>query len=230
MNNINNSVFTSAVFFCFRMKLHWIKTHKIVRLIAKGLLWKIPNKNNVVYLTFDDGPTPEITPWVLEQLAQYKAKATFFCIGKNVVAQPEICREIKVQGHQIGNHTQTHRNGWITSASDYLADFEACKQTLKNTLNEEIKLFRPPYGKIGWQAFWKIKKQGYKIVMWDVLSADFDPATSPEQCLINVLPNIETGSIVVFHDSQKCFANLQYVLPKTLAFLSENNYKCELID
>ncbi len=212
------------------MKLHWIKTHRIVRAIAPGLLWKIPNNRKAVYLTFDDGPTPEITAWTLDQLAQYNAKATFFCIGENVRKHPEICQQIKAQGHQLGNHTQTHRNGWMTSASDYMADFEACKKTLKTTLHEEVKLFRPPYGKMGWRAFWKIKKQGYKIVMWDVLSADFDQAISPEQCLINVITNIESGSIVVFHDSQKCFANLQYVLPKTLAFLNENNFKCEGID
>jgi peptidoglycan/xylan/chitin deacetylase (PgdA/CDA1 family) len=211
------------------MKLHWIKTHKFVRAIASGLLWKIPNTRKAVYLTFDDGPTPEITPWVLDQLDQYQAKATFFCIGKNVAAHPDLCQQIKAQGHQIGNHTQNHLNGWITSASDYLADFEDCKKTLQNTLNEEVKLFRPPYGKIGLKAYFKIKKQGYKIVMWDVLSADFDPETNTEQCLANVLNNIESGSIVVFHDSQKCFANLQYVLPKTLAFLKENKFCCEVI-
>ncbi|MFY8213898.1 MAG: polysaccharide deacetylase family protein [Flavobacterium sp.] len=211
------------------MKLYWIKTHRIVRAIANGFLWNIPNSRKAVYLTFDDGPTPEITPWVLEQLKEYNAKATFFCIGKNVEAHPDICREIKVHGHQIGNHTQTHRNGWITSASDYLADFEDGKQTLQNILNEEVKLFRPPYGKMGWRAFWKIKKQGYAIVMWDVLSADFDSEISAEQCLANVLTNIESGSIVVFHDSQKCFTNLQEVLPKTLAFLKENKFCCEVI-
>ena len=211
------------------MKLYWIKTHGIVRAIAKGLLWNIPNSRKAVYLTFDDGPTPEITPWVLEQLKEYNAKATFFCIGKNAEAHPDICRQIKVQGHQIGNHTHTHRNGWITSASDYLADFEDGKQTLQNILNEEVKLFRPPYGKMGWRAFWKIKKQGYAIVMWDVLSADFDSEISAEQCLANVLTNIESGSIVVFHDSQKCFTNLKEVLPKTLAFLKENKFCCEVI-
>ena len=211
------------------MKLHWIKTHRFVRAIAPGLLWKIPNSRKAVYLTFDDGPTPEITSWVLDQLNQYKAKATFFCIGKNAEAHPEICQQIKAQGHQIGNHTQTHRNGWVTSTKKYLNDFEQGKQTLQSILQEEVRLFRPPYGKMGWRAFWKIKKQGYKIVMWDVLSADFDAATSPEQCLMYVLNNIESGSIVVFHDSQKCFANLQYVLPKTLAFLKENKYCCEVI-
>lgn len=212
------------------MKLYWIKTHAIVRAIARGLLWNIPNKQKAIYLTFDDGPTPKITNWVLDQLAQYKAKATFFCIGKNAEAHPNLCREIKAQGHQIGNHTQNHLNGWITSASDYLADFEDCKQTLQNTLNEEVKLFRPPYGKMGWRAFWKIKKQGYTIVMWDVLSADFDSEISAEQCLANVLNNIESGSIVVFHDSQKCFTKLRKVLPKTLAFLHENNFCCEVIN
>jgi peptidoglycan/xylan/chitin deacetylase (PgdA/CDA1 family) len=211
------------------MKLHWIKTHKFVREIAYGLLWKIPNTRKAVYLTFDDGPTPEITSWVLDQLAQYQAKATFFCIGKNVAAHPDLCQQIKSKGHQIGNHTQTHRNGWVTTTTEYLADFEDCTQTLQNTLNEEVKLFRPPYGKIGLKAYFKIKKQGYKIVMWDVLSADFDPEINAEQCLANVLNNIESGSIVVFHDSQKCFANLQYVLPKTLAFLKENEFCCEVI-
>jgi peptidoglycan/xylan/chitin deacetylase (PgdA/CDA1 family) len=211
------------------MKLHWIKTHRFVRAIAPGLLWKIPNTRKAVYLTFDDGPTPEITSWVLNQLDQYQAKATFFCIGKNVTAHPDLCLQIKAQGHQIGNHTQTHRNGWATSTSDYLADFEDCQKTLHSAVNEEVKLFRPPYGKIGLRAYSNIKKQGYKIVMWDILSADFDSETNAEQCLANVLNNIESGSIVVFHDSQKCFANLQYVLPKTLEFLKGNNYCCEVI-
>ncbi|MBU3680314.1 MAG: polysaccharide deacetylase family protein [Flavobacterium sp.] len=211
------------------MKLYWIKTHKFVRLIAKGLLWNIPNKRKAIYLTFDDGPTPEITNWVLDQLAQYKAKATFFCIGKNAQAHPEICREIKAQGHQIGNHTQNHSNGWKTSARNYINDFEKCKKTMETILNEEVKLFRPPYGKIGWKAYSKIKKQGYTIVMWDVLSADFDSQTNDEKCLANVLNNIESGSIVVFHDSQKCYATLREVLPKTLAFLHENKFCCEVI-
>jgi peptidoglycan/xylan/chitin deacetylase (PgdA/CDA1 family) len=211
------------------MKLYWIKTHAIVRAIARGLLWNIPNKRKAIYLTFDDGPTPEITNWVLDQLAQYKAKATFFCIGKNAQAHPEICHEIKAQGHQIGNHTQNHLNGWNTLSRNYIYDFEACKKTLETILNEEVKLFRPPYGKMKWKACSKIKKQGYTIVMWDVLSADFDSQTNAEQCLANVLNNIESGSIVVFHDSQKCYAKLREVLPKTLAFLHENKFCCEVI-
>ena len=211
------------------MKLHWIKTHRLVRAFAPGMLWKIPNVHKTVYLTFDDGPTPEITPWVMDQLRAYQAKATFFCIGKNVVAQPEICQQLKAEGHQVANHTQTHRNGWTTPPASYLADFEQAKKYLYETIKEEVKLFRPPYGKIGLRAYFNLKKQGYKIVMWDVLSADFDPETTPQKCLDNVLNNLESGSIVVFHDSQKCFANLQYVLPKTLAFLKENEFCCEVI-
>ena len=201
----------------------------IFPLIAPNVTWKVKTNDKVLYLTFDDGPHPSITPLVLNILDEFNAKATFFCSGKNAQAHPEICREIIAQGHQIGNHTQLHLNGWKTLSRNYINDVEACKKTLETILNEEVKLFRPPYGKIGWKAYFKLKKQGYTIVMWDVLSADFDSQTNAEHCLANVLNNIESGSIVVFHDSQKCYAKLRKVLPKTLAFLHENKFCCEVI-
>ena len=188
-------------------------------------MWHIPNLENKVYLTFDDGPTPEITNWVLNELEKYNAEATFFCIGKNVEKYPEIHKSVIKNGHSIGNHTFNHLNGWLTNDEIYLKNVSLAA----NILPKNCKLFRPPYGKIKPSQTKKLQNLGYKIIMWDILSADFDHEISPQQCLQNVLKNIESGSIIVFHDSQKAFSNLEYVLPKTLQYLKENNFVCEKI-
>ncbi len=204
---------------------YWIKTHKIIKKLFPNLIWDIPNGNKKVYLTFDDGPTPEITQWVLHQLKQYEAKATFFCIGKNIENNPNLLQEIINDGHSIGNHTFNHLNGWKTNTKKYIKNCELHTEIY----NMQAKLFRPPYGKITPPQAYKLQKLGYKIIMWDVLSADFDQSISPEECLQNVISNIETGSIIVFHDSIKANNNLTYTLPKTLQFLKQKGFTCDKI-
>jgi peptidoglycan-N-acetylglucosamine deacetylase len=208
------------------MKFYWIKTHSIIKRIFSNYVWDLPNNEKKVYLTFDDGPTPEITNWVLLELEKYNAKATFFCIGKNIVQNQEIYKKIIDFGHSIGNHTFNHENGWKTNSGNYNNSIQNFIFDFKDNIS---KLFRPPYGKIKFSQARKLRRLGYKIIMWDVLSADFDVTISKEKCLDNVISNIESGSIVVFHDSEKAFKNLQYTLPKTLNFLKDNGYSCESI-
>jgi peptidoglycan/xylan/chitin deacetylase (PgdA/CDA1 family) len=208
------------------MKLYWIKTHSIIKKIFSNYVWDIPNNEKIVYLTFDDGPTPEITDWVLNQLKMFDAKATFFCIGNNIEKHPEILKRIIKENHSIGNHTFNHLNGWKTETKKYIDN------TILKTESYHLKskLFRPPYGKIKKTQAKILQKLGYKIIMWDVLSADFDQQIAPEKCLQNVISKVRAGSIIVFHDSEKAFKNLKYALPKTLHFLKVNGFKCEVID
>jgi len=215
------------------MKAYWVKTHYIIKKLFSNYIWDISNNENKVYLTFDDGPTPEITQWVLNQLDQYNAKATFFCIGKNIVANPDIFNQIIEKGHGIGNHTHNHLNGWKTTTNEYLENIETCKNTISNLKSQfsilQSKIFRPPYGKIKSAQAKKLRQQGYKIIMWDVLSADFDKSISKEECLNNVISNTKSGSVIVFHDSLKAFKNLEYTLPKVLQHLAENHFSFEII-
>ena len=215
------------------MKFYWIKTSALLKKMFSNYIWDIPNNENSVYLTFDDGPTPEITQWTLLQLKKYNAKATFFCIGNNVEKHPEIFNSVIQQGHAIGNHTLNHLNGWKTETETYIKNAKQCEIRISNQQSEinnlKSKLFRPPYGKIKSKQAKKLMELGYKIIMWDVLSADFDSSITPEKCLNNVISNVQSGSIIVFHDSVKGFKNLEYVLPKTLEFLKQNGYKCEPI-
>ena len=208
------------------MKWYWIKTSRFVKWLFPEYIWSIPTHDKMVYLTFDDGPVPEITPWVLDQLDAYQVKATFFCIGDNVRKHPEIYEEVMRRGHAIGNHTFNHLNGWKTATSTYI------ENTIKweDYAATQSFLFRPPYGKIKRSQAQKLMQKGYKIIMWDVLSADFDASVAPEKCLSNVVNHLEPGSIVVFHDSVKAFKNIQYALPKTLQFLKENGFVGVRID
>lgn len=193
-------------------------------------VWAFSRKKPNIYLTFDDGPIPEITPWVLKQLKKYNAKATFFCIGDNVKKHPEIFKQIIAQGHSIGNHTFHHLKGTGTTAEAYIKDVELCAEVFEDSgfrIYDSGVLFRPPYGKMTLTQAKRIEEKGYKIVMWDVLSADFDPTISKEKCLENVLKNIKSGSLIVFHDSLKAEKNLRYVLPKVLEFAANRRYNVE---
>lgn len=210
------------------MKL-WIKTNPLIKALFPKYVWSIPNTEKKVWLTFDDGPIPEITEWVLSELEKFHAKATFFCIGDNIHKHPEVFKKIIASGHAIGNHTFNHLQGWKTQTSDYIENVEKCALEMTQHENTNSKLFRPPYGKIKPAQAKMLRKLGYKIIMWDVLSADFNQAITPQQCLDNVVSNIASGSIIVFHDSLKAFPNLEYTLPKTLKFLSENGYTCEVL-
>ena len=188
--------------------------------------WCFRSNEKEIFLTFDDGPTPEITQFVLSELKKYNAKATFFCIGKNIQNYPEIFNEIISDGHSIGNHTQNHLNAWKTTTENYIANFLECHETITqfNKIKFKKQLFRPPYGKIKKSQAKKILKKGYKIIMWDVLSADFDNTISKERCLQNVLNNAKKGSIIVFHDSLKASKKVKYALPAVLKTFSDKGF------
>ena len=206
------------------MIFYWVKTSIFIKKIFFRHIWSIPNKEKAVYLTFDDGPTPEITEWVLAELKKHEAKATFFCIGNNIEKHPGIFSKILQDGHAIGNHTFNHLNGWKIDKTAYVQNALQCEKSIE-AFSYRSKLFRPPYGKIKPSQARALRDKGYQVIMWDVLSADFDQQISPEQCLENVLRNVASGSIIVFHDSVKAYENLKYVLPKTLSFLAQNKYK-----
>jgi peptidoglycan/xylan/chitin deacetylase (PgdA/CDA1 family) len=211
------------------MKFYWIKTHFLIKKIFANYIWSIPNHNKIVYLTFDDGPTPNVTDFVLSELNKFEAKATFFCIGENIKKHPTLFEKILRHGHQIGNHTFNHLNGWQTDAEAYIDNTIQCENEIRKFSVKENKLFRPPYGKIKVAQAKKLLEKDYKIIMWDVLSADFDTAISKIKCLKNVIENVQSGSIIVFHDSVKAFPNLEYTLPRALAILKEKGFVFEII-
>lgn len=196
------------------MKPYFVKTPNWLKRLYNKQVWDIKTNKKVIYLTFDDGPIPEVTPWVLQELKKYNAKATFFCIGDNVKKYTSIYNAVLTEGHAVGNHTFHHFNAWKTNTDKYIADITKCSEYVSS------KLFRPPYGKIKKSQRKLLLEKGYKIIMWDVLSADFDQSISKEKCLQNVLKNTKNGSIIVFHDSKKAFERLAYVLPKVLAHFS----------
>mgnify|MGYP000047047159 CR=1 FL=1 len=207
------------------MKLLFSKTPKFVTWLYPKRIWAFSRSENKVYLSFDDGPIPEVTPWVLDQLNAYNAKATFFCIGENIKKHPEIFQRIISEGHTFGNHTFNHLKGTETASEKYIQNVDAFEKSIQNLKIQKSNLFRPPYGKITRNQSKILQKKGYKIVMWDLLSYDWDKDISPEKCLQIVLQNIQPGSIVVFHDSVKAEKNLRYVLPKVLKNLSNQNLK-----
>lgn len=202
------------------------KTPRAVQRVYPKRLWTIDNSTNSVYLTFDDGPIPGVTPWVLEQLRQYDAKATFFCIGDNVKKHPELLEQIVREGHAIGNHTLNHLKGSQTTFERYIDNVRA----FESVCPYPSSLFRPPYGRITGRQAKKIIELGYTIVMWDVLSFDWDERVSAEKCLANVVDSIEPGSIVVFHDSLKASKNLRETLPAVLEYISSKNWKSEILN
>ena len=189
------------------------------------LIWSIPAKEKVLYLTFDDGPHPVATPLVLEQLKKYGARATFFCIGKNVEQYPQIYRSVLLEGHRVGNHTQNHLNGWKTDDRKYLENIRDAARLI------DSDLFRPPYGRIGalQSALLRQAPLNYKIVMWEVLSADFDTTLVAERCARHVIRNARPGSIIVFHDSEKALPRLSEALPMVLEHFSKEGYRFEAI-
>ena len=194
-----------------------VKPPLLLRKWYGSFTWTKTSGEKSVYLTFDDGPIPGPTEFVLEQLEKYQAKATFFCIGNNVKKNPEIYAQIQEAGHTIGNHTFNHLNGWQCNTQDYIDDVAAAAGLINSGL------FRPPYGRIKKQQALELKSQ-YEIVMWDVLSYDFDALVSPQKCCQNVIRYVQPGSIVVFHDSLKAFPNMKFALPETLRFLNDQGY------
>ncbi|MBL0309737.1 MAG: polysaccharide deacetylase family protein [Bacteroidetes bacterium] len=207
--------------------LLFTKTPSLLSAVYRECLWKVKTKEKNLYLTFDDGPIPEITPFVLDELKKWNAKATFFCIGKNVAVHPELFQRIIDEGHTIGNHSYDHLNGWNYSDKEYFESIEKCSETLSaNCELPTVNLFRPPYGKLKPSQYWFLKGR-YKLVMWDVLSFDFDLTMAEEKVLWNVLKNAEEGSIVVFHDSLKAKSKVEFALPKVLEHFAAKGFKFE---
>jgi len=203
------------------LSIYTFKTYSIISRFFPKILWKKPaTVFKTIYLTFDDGPTPKVTESVLEILKCHDAKATFFLIGKNAEEHPEIVKRILNEGHSIGNHTHNHLKGSKTPTDDYVKNMEKAERILPKT-----RLFRPPYGRITKKQAQNIIEKGYDIVMWDVLSGDFDAELKPEKSLKKVLQHAENGSVVVFHDSVKAERIVLEVLPKALEVWKEKGFK-----
>ncbi|MGH1337635.1 MAG: polysaccharide deacetylase family protein [Aureispira sp.] len=194
------------------------------RFVQKMLLPKAwchypSSAQSTLYLTFDDGPIPEVTPWVLEQLARYEAIATFFCVGANVERYPDLYQQLQEQGHEVGNHTQHHCDGWKTTTTNYHQEVTTAKRWI------DSPLFRPPYGRLTPSQSCMLRQEGYQLVYWEVLSGDFDSSITWKQCLQNVLKHARADSIVVFHDSQKAWPHLKKVLPQVLEHYHQLGYQ-----
>jgi len=206
--------------------LRIFKIPEILKNIFPDIIWKINNytqvHNKIVYLTFDDGPAPEITEYVLELLNIYNAKATFFVVGNNVIKYPEIFNKIIENKHSIGNHTFNHLNGWKTQNEIYFEDIIRCNELINSNL------FRPPHGKLKISQYNHLKNH-YKIILWSIISYDFDEKLSWKECFSNVIKHIEPGSIIVFHDSLKASKRLLFLLPELLKLLSEMEYQFDKI-
>ncbi|WP_333809368.1 polysaccharide deacetylase family protein [Flavobacterium sp.] len=211
------------------MNFNWVKTNKWVKKIFNNLIWDISNSDKKIYLTFDDGPIPQVTEWVLDLLKSEGIKATFFCIGDNIKKHPEVYKRILAEGHQTGNHTFNHLNGWKTKSSQYIENLKLCESEHLKLNTENSFLFRPPYGKIKPSQSKLIRQLGYKIIMWDVLSYDFDSTISGEKCLENVISNTVQGSIIVFHDSIKSEKNLRFALPGAIQVLKDKGFTFDVI-
>ena len=200
-----------------------VKTPKLLTYLFSSLIWKIPNDNKTVYLTFDDGPTEKVTRKILEVLKNEKVKASFFCVGKNVEKYPDLFACIKAEGHAVGNHTNTHLNGWKTNKKQYLEDVEEADKLIKSNL------FRPPYGKLNWRSKRDLQRK-YKIVMWDVAGGDFDQYLSIKDVVKNIIKIVNPGSIVVLHDNQKFMAKTVEALPIIIKELKAKKYRFGLIN
>ncbi|WP_298237608.1 polysaccharide deacetylase family protein [uncultured Algibacter sp.] len=221
------------------MTLKPIKTPKVAKKMFPNYIWDIPTKEKVIYLTFDDGPTPIITNWTLDILDKYNAKATFFCIGNNIEKHPAIFQNIIEKGHAIGNHTHNHLKGWKTKTKDYLENICDAQTTINSEISNSsivnqksliVNLFRPPYGKIKPKQGRKLIELGYKIVMWDILPFDWDKTVNPETCYNNAITKTNKGSIIVFHDSVKASKNMQFALPRMLEYFSKKGYKFKSVN
>ena len=205
--------------------MYLVKTPWLLKKLYPKLVWQVNNSTRSIFLTFDDGPIPVVTPFVLNILKQYDAKATFFCIGDNVRKHPDVFELLKNEGHGIGNHTYNHLKGWQTDDNTYLENFLKADGLL------QTNLFRPPYGRIKRSQIGLLQaaKPSIKIVMWSVLTGDFDTGLKPEKCLENILKSTGSGDIVVFHDSLKAFDRLQYVLPRVMEIWSKEGLEFGLL-
>ena len=203
------------------MFLH--KTNFLMRALYPDFIWRKSSLEKKIYLTFDDGPIPEITEFVLETLAKYQAKATFFCIGDNIKKHPVVFQKLMNEGHAVGNHTFNHLKGWATDDVTYLENVVLCSEEIEKE-KCQTQLFRPPYGRIK-RSQAKLLLPDYEIVMWDVLSGDFSQKLSPETVLHKTIQHTKAGSIVLFHDSIKANKNMSYSLPRFLEHFSEKGFQ-----
>ena len=188
--------------------------------LFRDVVFRMPGAEKVLYLTFDDGPTPGVTTQVLDVLQEYGAKATFFVCGKNVENQPDLFRRICDEGHAVGNHTYNHLNGWKTGTNRYITDVEQTRTLVQGSL------FRPPYGKLTWRQYRYLRKH-YRIVIWDVMCGDYDPASSPGLCYERIRRYAVPGSVIVFHDSEKTTGKVPYILEQTLKDYGKRGYRFE---
>jgi peptidoglycan-N-acetylglucosamine deacetylase len=203
--------------------LYFSKIPTILQIAVPQATWRQPSDTGRIFLTFDDGPIPEVTPWVLNTLAEYDAKATFFCVGQNIERHPDIFQRIGTEGHTIGNHTHQHLDAWRTSAQAYLADVEACQSLTKTPL------FRPPFGRLTPGLMRKLRSSGYEIVLWDVLTGDFDTSIKAATCIERVKRHTRAGSIILMHDSLKAWPRLQGTLPTVLQWAKEKGFVCSAL-
>ncbi len=193
-----------------------------MKVLLPKVTWTIPTRDKTVYLTFDDGPHPQITPWVMDQLEMANAKASFFLIGENITKYPEVFSTLKKSDHSIGNHTYNHLNAWTTPNRTYLENVDKCDQL------HPFNLFRPPYGKIT-RGLRAVIQKTKRIIMWDIITYDFDEGSTAQQCVERIKKHVRPGSIIVFHDSDRAWKRLQRALPETLEYLKSEGYKMEAI-
>lgn len=203
-------------------KMYFVKTPQLLKKVFANQTWSLSENDKTIYLTFDDGPTQTITDWTLDVLKDFNAKATFFLVGQNAMEQPQLVKRMQNEDHSIGNHTFNHLNGWMTRTNAYLKNILECDRVLHS------RLFRPPYGKITTTQT-RLMSKRFNIIMWDVLSGDFDQQLDKEKCLENVIENTAAGSIVVFHDSVKAFDRMQYTLPRMLEHFSALGFSFKAI-
>lgn len=208
--------------------MYFHKTPFWLEALYPQLIWQKKEEKNCIFLTFDDGPIPIVTEFVLEVLKSYHAKATFFCVGENIQKHSWLCTKILEEGHSLGNHTHSHLNGWKINDNKYMNDIAKCEALLDQHLGcDRARLFRPPYGRIKRSQITKLK--GYQIIMWNVLTGDFDDRISPDISFNRFFKYVKPGSIIVFHDSLKAKDNLYYLLPKFMESVQEKNYTFEAL-
>jgi len=205
------------------MSLTPVKTPVLVKKMFPNYIWDIHSETNTIYITFDDGPTPGVTDLVLDILKTYNAKATFFSVGENAKKYPELTKRILEEGHALGNHTNNHIKGWKTKTKDYLSNIDEASKVINTNL------FRPPYGQLTPKQGKKLIEAGYQIIMWNVLSFDWDNIVKKETCLNNVISKTTKGSIIVFHDSVKASKNMLFALPKVLEYFNKLGYSFKAI-
>jgi peptidoglycan/xylan/chitin deacetylase (PgdA/CDA1 family) len=207
--------------------LYFHRTPKPLEWLYPGLRWHKDRKGNSVYLTFDDGPVPEITPEILDILAFKEAKATFFCVGDNARKYPHILRRVVDEGHTVGNHTFNHVNGWSVETSAYVNNVDKCDKELQSQ-GIYTNLFRPPYGRISRSQIKSLKKR-WEIIMWDVLTGDFDHSLDSETCFQRTVKHVKPGSIIVMHDNPKASARTLDLLPRLIDYIRARELKCSLL-